>query len=86
MFSVHFWGLIKNDSLGGGKYPLALIDDYPRKTWVYILKSKSETPLKLKIWHAEVTNENNQNLNASELTMVLSLPLKSFGVFVMKWV
>src|SRR4051812_48687136 len=31
------------DSVGGRKYCLVIVDDYPRYTWVYFFKRKSET-------------------------------------------
>ena len=35
-------GPMQVPSLGGNRYVLTFIDDYTRKTWVYMLKQKSE--------------------------------------------
>lgn len=35
-------GPMETPSIGGNHYLLAFINDYTRKTWVYLLKSKSE--------------------------------------------
>ena len=39
------WGATQVQSQGGGKhfFFLSLVDDYSKKLWVYILKSKDET-------------------------------------------
>jgi len=33
-------GLMNISSIGGNKYFLTFIDDFSRKTWIYLLKSK----------------------------------------------
>ena len=42
---VHFdlWGPFSVPTIEGYKYFLTIVDDYSRCTWVYLLKSKSET-------------------------------------------
>lgn len=35
------WGRARNESLGGGKYFISIMDDFSRKLWIYILKNKS---------------------------------------------
>ena len=40
---VDLRGVAQVQSHGGGKYFLSLVDDYPKKLWVYILKSKNGT-------------------------------------------
>ena len=37
------WGPYSTPSLNGSKYFLALVDDYSRCTWVYLMKHKFET-------------------------------------------
>ena len=34
------WGLAQVPSLSGGRYFISVIDDYSRKVWIYILKTK----------------------------------------------
>ena len=36
------WGPAQQKSIGGGKYYMCIIDDFPKKVWIYILKVKSE--------------------------------------------
>ena len=36
------WGPSRHPTLGGGRYFLSIIDDFSRKVWIYILKSKYE--------------------------------------------
>ncbi|GKC14907.1 retrovirus-related pol polyprotein from transposon TNT 1-94, partial [Tanacetum coccineum] len=36
------------ESINGNKYNLMIVDDYPRYTWTYFLRSKDETPEVLK--------------------------------------
>lgn len=44
------WGASKDPTLGGGRYFLSIIDDFCRKVWVYILKTKVAAFQKLKDW------------------------------------
>ena len=36
------WGPDQTATRGGARYFLSLIDDYSRKLWVYVLKSKDQ--------------------------------------------
>ena len=47
----------------GGLYMLNFIDDFSQKTWVYILKRKSDTFECFKEWQALVTRETNLMVN-----------------------
>ena len=42
------WGPSSNESLGGGRYFMSIIDDFSRKVWIYILKTKDEAFQKFK--------------------------------------
>lgn len=44
------WGPEKVKSHGGNSYFLSIIDDYSRKVWVYLLKTKYEALQKFKTW------------------------------------
>lgn len=44
-------------SLGGNMYYLIFIDDFSKKSWVYILKEKSETLDKFKEFKSMVENK-----------------------------
>ena len=40
-------------SIGGARYFLTFIDDFLHKTWVYVLKSKSEVLPSFKKWNLD---------------------------------
>lgn len=44
------WGPAPVNSMGGERYYMSIIDDYSRKTWLYVLKEKSEAFQKFKEW------------------------------------
>jgi hypothetical protein len=44
-------------------YYVIFIDDYSRKTWLYLLKTKYEVFSKLKEFKAEIENLTNKNIN-----------------------
>ena len=39
---IDFWGLFATPTLGGLKYMLTFTDDYTRKSWVYLIKARTE--------------------------------------------
>jgi transposase InsO family protein len=49
-------------SLGGALYYLTFIDDYSRKTWLYLLKSKDEVFIKFQEFKAEIENLMNKKI------------------------
>lgn len=49
-------------SLGGAKYFLSIIDDYSKRVWVYILKSKDEAFEKFKEWKSLVENQSEKKV------------------------
>lgn len=48
------WGPAPTTSRNGAKYYVSFIDDATRKTWLYLMKDKSEMFSKFKLWKAEV--------------------------------
>ncbi|KAK1427083.1 hypothetical protein QVD17_15766 [Tagetes erecta] len=44
------WGPARTNSLGGARYFLSIIDDYSRRVWVFILKTKNEVFDRFKEW------------------------------------
>lgn len=44
------WGPSSTITQGRNRYFLSSIDDYSRNVWIYLLKQKSETFEKFKIW------------------------------------
>lgn len=55
-------GLIEVESLGASKYFVTFIDDATRKTWVYMLKRKSEVFEIFQKFHALVERETERKL------------------------
>lgn len=55
-------GPIEVESLGGNRYFVTFIDDATRKTWVYMLKNKSQVLETFKKFHAMVERETERKL------------------------
>jgi hypothetical protein len=49
-------------SLGGSSYYVIFIDDYSRKTWLYLLKTKDEVFSKFQEFKAEIENLTNKKI------------------------
>jgi len=49
-------------SIGGGKYLLTFVDDFSKKVWVYILKSKDETFARFHQWKAMVETQTERKV------------------------
>lgn len=56
------WGPSKTLTHGGGKYFMSIIDDYSRRVWVYILKTKDEAFTKFKDWMQTVENKSDRRV------------------------
>ena len=65
------WGLTKVSTHGGNRYFLSLIDDYFRKVWLYLLKTKDEHIVltKVKKWKALVENQTNKRVKVLRMIM-----------------
>jgi hypothetical protein len=48
LLHMDLFGPIDYISIGGSKYCLVIVDDYPRFTWVFFLKEKPQTQETLK--------------------------------------
>jgi hypothetical protein len=55
-------GPMRVKSLGGSLYYVIFIDDYSRKTWLYILKKKDEVFNKFQEFKAEIENLTNKKI------------------------
>ena len=49
-------------SMGGAMYFISFVDDFSRKIWVQLLKSKDEALAALKRFHAFVTTQTGRKL------------------------
>jgi hypothetical protein len=48
LLHMDLFGLVAYLSIGGSKYSLVIVDDFPRFTWVFFLQDKSKTQGTLK--------------------------------------
>ena len=55
-------GPIPSSSISGYVYYVSFIDDYSRKTWIYVLKSKDEVLRKFKEFKALIENISERNI------------------------
>lgn len=51
------WGLARVQSRGGARYFMSIIDDFSRKVWVHILKSKDQDLETFKSWRVLIENQ-----------------------------
>jgi hypothetical protein len=56
------YGLMPVKSLGGYSYYVIFIDDYSRKTWLYLLKTKDEVFNKFQDFKEEIENLTNKKI------------------------
>ena len=56
------WGPGRIQSHSGSKYFMSLVDDYSRKLWVFILKSKSDALMCFKQWKVLVENQTGRKV------------------------
>ncbi|RXY71475.1 hypothetical protein DD581_34505 [Klebsiella pneumoniae] len=54
---ILMFGVLQAPSLGGSLYYVTFIDDATRKTWVYVMKNKSDVFSIFQRWKAFVENE-----------------------------
>jgi hypothetical protein len=55
-------GLMPVKSLGGSSYYIIFIDEYSRKTWLYLLKTKDKVFNKFQEFKAEIENLMNNKI------------------------
>ncbi|TXG60237.1 hypothetical protein EZV62_014810 [Acer yangbiense] len=60
------WGPSKVPTHGGNLYFLSLIDDFTRKVWVYLLKSKDLAFESFKAWKLLVENQTSKRVKVEE--------------------
>ena len=75
------WGPAPVNSVGGGRYYMSIIDDYSRKTWLYVLKEKSEAFQKFKEWCRLMETEGNGVLKCLRSDNGLEFLSKEFENF-----
>lgn len=55
-------GPSRTPSLSESGYFLSLVDDYSKKVWIFILKTKYQTFERFKEWKAKVENQTNKRV------------------------
>jgi len=55
-------GPMRVQSWGGARFLFVLVDDFSRRSWVILLKNKSDVESRLKEWKAMVENESGEKL------------------------
>ncbi|KAH9686485.1 Integrase catalytic domain-containing protein [Citrus sinensis] len=78
------WGPAQVPSLNGGRYFVTFIDDFSRKVWLYVLKTKDQAFAKFKIWRAIVENQFKMKLKALRTDNVLEFCNKEFDKYCQK--
>ena len=58
------WGPEKFETHGGKKYFLSIVDDYSRRVWTFLLKTKDETFSKITEWKTLEENQTGRKLKA----------------------
>lgn len=51
------WGPARTQSIGGARHIMTLVDDYSRRVWLFLIKSKVESITIFKRWKALVENQ-----------------------------
>ncbi|XP_031249850.1 uncharacterized protein LOC116107700 [Pistacia vera] len=61
---ANLWEPEKIKSHGGSIYFMSIVDDYSRKVWVFLLRSKNEALERLKSWQTLVKNQVDKKVKA----------------------
>lgn len=56
------WGPARVQTMGGARYFIAMVDEYSRNVWLYLLKSKDEAIVAFKNWKALGGNQTGRRL------------------------
>lgn len=59
-------GLARVQTQVGNIYFISIIDDYFRKVWIYLLKSKDDVVIRFREWKFLVENHTNKSINGHE--------------------
>ena len=77
----YLWGSARILSHGGNKFFLTFIDDFLRKVWVYLLKSKDQTFEKFKEWKSLVETQIGKKIKTLRTDNDLEYLSDSFKKF-----
>jgi hypothetical protein len=59
-----FWGPFNVSTLGRARYMLTFTDDYSRKSWIYLTKTRTELYDRFTEWRAEVEKQSGKQVKA----------------------
>ena len=76
------WGPTKTASLGGKHYFVIFVDDFSRRVWVYMLKSKDEVFVTFLVWKKMVENQTGRKIKVLDMTMVQDIEMINFLISV----
>lgn len=77
-----FWGLARNQSMGGARCFITMVDDYSRKVWLYMFKTKDEAILHSRNERVWLRIRREKAKEAKKLGLVWNTALKSSTSFV----
>ena len=75
------WGPAKVPTHGGNNYFLSLIDDFSRKVWIYLLKSKDQAFESFKTWKKLVENQTSKKIKTFRTDNGLEFCKEEFNKF-----
>lgn len=70
---IDLWGPSQVPSHGGNGYFLSIVDDFTRKGWVFLLKTKDLTLERFKTWKALVENQIDKKIKVLRIDNGLEL-------------
>ena len=63
LLHLDLMGLTRNESLGGKRYIMVVVDDFIRYTWVILLRSKSDAPKHIEALCTRLQNEKSLKID-----------------------
>ncbi|KAH9762289.1 hypothetical protein KPL70_000762 [Citrus sinensis] len=79
------WGPAQVPSLSGGRYFMSVIDDFSRKVWIHILKTKDQALEKFKIWKTLVETQSGFKVKCLRTDNGLEFCNKEFEQCCQEW-
>lgn len=79
------WGPAQAHSMSGGRYFMTLIDDFSRKVWMYILKTKDQALEKFMMWKVLVETQTGKKIKVLRTDNGLEFYNKKFNDYCQQW-
>ncbi|KAH9650014.1 hypothetical protein KPL70_026198 [Citrus sinensis] len=77
----NLWGPSQVPSMGGNRFFMSIIDDFSRRVWVYVLRTKDQVFGKFKDWKALVENQIGKKVKKLRIDNGLEYCNKMFDDF-----